>query len=137
SATEKNDAAKTKYDAETLVEEYGRTGQAGLDHSPLAVQILIATIPDPVDSSLAYLFDRHLGALERAAETAGYILDRFDLPWPADNNAQGQQQDSAGSEHGGLRDYERKPGVVLFRSTLEDLGLLVVFLVGETPTAGI
>src|SRR5262249_34672985 len=42
-----------------------------------------------------------------------------------------------GGEQSEPKDYERKPGVVLFRSTLEEHGLLVVFLVGETPTAGI
>ncbi len=136
SQAEQSDVAKkTKYDAETLVEEYwGTTDQIGLGQAPLDVQFLIATVPDPLDSSLGYLFDRHLGSLERAAETAGYVLDRFELPWPV----QGQKQDQpAENEHGELQVYKRKPGVILFRHTIAKRNLLVVFLVGEIPTAGI
>jgi hypothetical protein len=42
---------------------------------------LIATVPDPIDSSLGYLFDRYLVSIQRAMEAADYVLDRFELPW--------------------------------------------------------
>ena len=45
------------------------------------VDFLIATIPDPIDSRLPYLFDRNLSSIQRAAEADHYVLDRFDLPW--------------------------------------------------------
>src|SRR5215813_15545251 len=54
------------------------------------VEHLIATITDPKDSRLDYLFDRHLDAIQRAIEapegptvagSPSYVLDRSWLPW--------------------------------------------------------
>src|SRR5262245_24085409 len=97
---------------------------------------LIATIPDPKASRLDYLFDRNLDAIQRAVEAAGYVLDRFDLPW--DSRKMSPQVHGAKSE----QDYRQDPGVILFRkmirkSTDKSHKLLLLYLVGETPTTGI
>jgi hypothetical protein len=95
---------------------------------------MIATVPDPKDSRLDYMFDRNLDAIQRAIAMAGYTFDRYYLPWdisrttapavlPAD-----QKTPQAASRHL----YE--PGVILFRGSDK---LLLLFLVGETPTGGI
>ena len=44
------------------------------------IRFLIATVPDPTDSALGHLFDAHVAAIQRAAEAAEYVLDRFELP---------------------------------------------------------
>lgn len=90
---------------------------------PPAIQVselLIATIPDPVSSSSGWLADRYLDAIQRGIEASDWILDRYWLPWapPAD------PQNS------------NTPGVLVFRKPLSDRAM-VVFLVGESPTAGI
>jgi hypothetical protein len=49
--------------------------------SDYRLTFLIATVPDPTDSGLGHLFDAHMAAIQRGAETAGYVLDRFEIPW--------------------------------------------------------
>ena len=115
--------------------------------STYCVHFLIATVPDPIDSRLPHLFDRFLGSIERAAEADDYVLDRYDLPWIEDLNkkqpaagAPDPSSAAAASESGEAHDYLREPGYILFREPLNDNGkpqVLVVFVVGETPTAGI
>jgi hypothetical protein len=119
------------------------------------LSFLIATVPDPIDSSLGYMFDRNAAAIQRAAEAAGYLLDRFDLPW-ADKEDQEKRRDIDVADH--MLDRLRKPAAdkkdeeklkgrrhqreaatILFRGydNNKDPKLLLLFLVGETPTGGI
>ena len=95
------------------------------------VEHLIATIPDPRDSRLDYLFDRHLDAIQRAIEASGYRLDRHFLPWDRGMSSQTQATVTTSTR----RDYTREPGIILFRTA--DKKLLLLFLIGETPTSGI
>src|SRR5579862_3355828 len=44
-------------------------------------QVLIATVPDPLQSSEALQFDRDIAALQEAASTAGYDFQRIATPW--------------------------------------------------------
>jgi hypothetical protein len=100
------------------------------------IEYLIATVPDPKDTRLDHQFDRALDAIRRALESADYTFDRFWLPWdrskttappisPAD-----PRMAQLATRH--LRD----PGVILFRDS-KSKKLLLLFLVGETPTGGI
>jgi hypothetical protein len=146
--TSKNEVTDGKYDADTLIRKY-----LGADLGTNPVGFLIATVPDPIDSSLPHLFDRHLAAMQRGIEAAGYILDRFELPWLEEKEDQERQRpkepstiikkadrgiESVDSKNtSDLLLHEREPGVMLFRRTNEPNRLLMVFLVGETPTAGI
>ncbi len=95
-----------------------------------SIEFLIATVPDPLDSRLPYLYDRYLDSIQRALEVAGYLPDLFDLPWFENS---GPTREGQVSE---ARRYEYEPGVVLFRNS-RDMRLLSLFLVGETPTSGI
>ncbi|MFO0892656.1 MAG: hypothetical protein U0790_26375 [Isosphaeraceae bacterium] len=45
------------------------------------VTTLVVSISDPVDSRLGYDFDMAIEAIQRAAESEGYTLDRFRFPW--------------------------------------------------------
>jgi hypothetical protein len=100
------------------------------------IEYLIATVPDPKDTRLDHQFDRALDAIRRALESADYTFDRYWLPWdkskivaqpflPADPRVAQMT-----TRH--LRD----PGVILFRDS-KSKKLLLLFLVGETPTGGI
>lgn len=115
---------------------------------------LIVLVPEPFAPPFRYKFDTYVDAVQRAAETADLILDRFDLPWsPGAGDSQGFK---LGEEIGiGLEpnlggssapfaslkpkvQTQNEPGVLLFRSArAKDAKLLLVFLVGETPTWGV
>ena len=100
------------------------------------MQFLLATVPDPIDWSTTWQFDPYVDAIRQGIEASGYLLDRFHLP------DAGVDKKGAGS----TRDlHTHWPGVVLFRSKATDSppfvpgqeSLLVLFLVPETPVAGI
>jgi hypothetical protein len=89
------------------------------------LEFLIALAPDPIDSNLDLSFDQEINAIQNAYAAAGYLPDRFWLPWKGD--AAEKQL------------FRRLPGVLLFRK-LESSGekhLAAVFLVGETPKIGV
>ena len=99
------------------------------------VKLLIATVPDPQDSSLGYLFDRHVSAIQLAAQAAGYVPDHFYLPWlgkkSKDRNSIDKGQEEALAN-------QREPGIILFRKRDEkSKSLLLVYIIGETPITGI
>jgi len=112
------------------------------------VDSIIAMLPDPIESGLSAKLDDEIEAIQRAAESQGYVLDRFRLPWPtpAERAAKGgaaeidQSEDSEPLDEtaqAGAKPAPRsEPGVLLFRDG-HSRRLLVVFLVGETPTSGI
>lgn len=86
------------------------------------MDVLVALVPDPLDSHLAANFDQSLDAIQRAYNKSGYLLDRVWLPW----------------NRGAVRDrvYRRVPGLLLFRKA-NPRRLTAVLLVGETPKTGI
>jgi hypothetical protein len=98
------------------------------------VTTVIATLPDPIDSNVRWLFDPMLDAIQRAASDAHYVLDRFYIPdWnPEQNSDTDHSSEPAGA-------HERWPGVVLFRGAASTgpVPLLMVFLVSETATSGV
>jgi hypothetical protein len=108
--------------------------QSSSGHSPepgYTIDFLIATVPDPVSSRLPHFFDSFVEFLESAVEASGYTLDRFALPWLEKGDA---AHEDIHSWHRTL--YESAPGLILFRNP-QDRKLLLIFLVGETPTTGI
>ena len=110
------------------VQEGGLPGEL---RSKYSLDFMIATVPDPVDSRLPYFFDSFMDSIQRACEASGYVLDRFDMAW--------LQAAGAGTGATGETDiprYRRDPGLLLFRSP-DERKLLLVFLVGETPTSGL
>src|SRR5262249_49371017 len=98
----------------------------------------IAKVRDAIGSPYGYAFDQVVDAIQRAVEKKdGYILDRCWLPWDVDRKAKPRPGEPPSSLH------VRKPGVLLFRhgkdkaKKIDQPGLCVVFLVGETPMGGI
>ena len=47
----------------------------------LNVQVMIATLPDPVETGSKYEFDMGLEAIHKAIESEGYLIDRYSNPW--------------------------------------------------------
>ncbi|MBI1816669.1 MAG: hypothetical protein HYR72_16955 [Deltaproteobacteria bacterium] len=108
------------------------------------VEFLVATVPDPLDSGSGWLFDRYVDAIERAVAATEYLLDRHSFPWECAREARKQCAEKGGEPTDACRLaslHRRQPGVLLFRRPGkhgEKPGeLLVVYLVGETPTWGV
>lgn len=111
----------------------------------LEARFLIAMVPDPIDSRFGYRFDAVLDALQMAVETSRWRFDRSWLPWWP-SGRQFSDRDKVEpvliSTPSGLRPlHAEKPGVVLFRqdhaASDGKKKLLVLLLVGETPTYGV
>lgn len=119
----------------------------GFPHGgPVNVTAIIATVPDPVHSHLALMFDRTISAILQAAADNGYVSSYYWLPWKTRNSG-GRTGESLGEvepNHDAAR--ERLPGLVVLKhvpeqpeGALEDSFYKVVylFLVAETPTRGL
>ena len=119
-----------------------------------SIDVMIATIPDPVDSGLDYLFDTTLQALRLGLEHGGKepIVLRFDLT-PREDDASPEYaplyrdrswlpwRDADASGTARIESMECRattPGVMLFRdSAAKSRRLRLLFLVGESPTRGV
>lgn len=129
------------------------------------VQAMIAVVPDPVHTHLALVFDRSVEALQIAAESSNYVVDRYWLPWQTE--PKGEWTDYASYQNAARDEFARlqQPGLLIFRyngeigpkeladprlnqtanagakvagpSALQRATLLYVFLVADTSTAGI
>lgn len=123
-------------DGRALLDGYFR--QTRTTRRPVArrpsIDVVIATVPDPLDSHLDYEFDAELAAIRQAFELSGYLIDRFWLPWPLDRE---KSELAARSSRIDTTLYRRTyPGVILFRS-IDGRRLRLLYLVGEVPTSGI
>ena len=130
---------------------------------PGALEVMIAIEPDPVHTHLALLFDRDMDALEDALQASCYQYQSNWLPWSPPSSASSSAEHFAAQEEQRLflQGRESYPGVILFRSQacdppakgkeparsppsgneIQSTGSgqkpLAVFLVGNSPTAGI
>jgi hypothetical protein len=100
------------------------------------IKYLIATVPDPKDTRLDHQFDRALDAIRRALESADYTFDRYWLPWDRSKTAAPPISLADPRTAQMATRHLRDPGVILFRDS-KAKRLLLLFLVGETPTGGI
>jgi len=98
------------------------------------ISFLIATLPNPENPSLRYEFDRYIDSIQLALSHENYMLAKATLPWV----------DQLSTEGTTPAQRSRRPGVMLFRraDTADAnhparVSLMVVFVVGETPTAGV
>lgn len=152
------EAGSKQHDARMILSEFfgrPRASQVVSDETDprdrYALDFLVMTVPDPFDSRLPYLFDRNLSAIQRAAEADEFLLDRFDLPWIEElrKKETAKKEDTLKSEADSEDAYkphpfEKRPGFILFHDPNPwptpngpRARVLLVFLVGETPTTGI
>jgi hypothetical protein len=107
------------------------------------VRFAIATVPNPVSTHLALLFDRTVEAIQQAAQDERYTYDDSWFPWEATTKDYSFLLDQQAAEE--LQKIQQdQPGVMVFRQGLFNETAdspyksgLVVFLVGEKPTGGI
>jgi hypothetical protein len=117
------------------------------DLPPDFIVSAIATVPDPVTTNLGLLTDRTIESIQTAAAEAEYIPYLEALPWPV-QNIPSKQVEAGASSHPGMGDKQtpnndvdrQYPGVLIFRDSSKRVSrpkYLAVFLVSETPTAGL
>jgi len=104
-------------------------------------KVVIATVPDPELTHLSLFFDRNVESITWAAADGDlgderYLFNGYWFPW---RTVTGQDANAA---KGDTDEKERtsrvsSPGLLLFRGFKDPHQLLLVFLVGETPTSGI
>ena len=102
------------------------------------LRFVVATLPDPLHTHQAMLFDQFAAAIQDAAQDEHYDFDSSWLPWDdeAASYALLEDEEKAVSKK---EQREQQPGILLFRSPADskkDEGL-VVFVVGEEATHGI
>ena len=115
------------------------------------IKYIIMTIPEPESAPLRYKFDTYLDAVDEAANIAGFVSDSFDLPWLDNTNNRSSdftlRQPIVLKGRNGRIEAELKsdqdnntrasdPGILLYRAN-ETKSLLMIFLVGESPTTGV
>ncbi len=119
------------------IEQRGRelASRFGNATMPARVDVLVATIADPIDSGLGYQYETSLQTLQRGVEHAvdreSLYRDRSFLPWDDRDLPDDQQKQAAGCR-------VAMPGIMLFRGGADPTPhLFAVLLVGESPTSGL
>lgn len=105
-------------------------------------KFVIAILPDPVHTRLGLFFDRSIEALQQGAQAKGYVFDRAAMPWLLSRPNESKDADQSEEEKTKQQEDETLPGVLIFRPGsaargTSPKGTLLVFVVGETPTAGL
>jgi len=153
-------------------EQQGRSGEPSVRQAPWHVpqnqraniDFVIATLPDPVHTHLSLMFDRHIEAIQNAAQSSGqgYLFSRAWMPWVPDTEPESTDFRIREQMRVLQRKKEDLPGVMIFRrerdanegATEETAAqgqqasaaekrsetkreFLIVLVVGETPTGGI
>ena len=126
--------------------------QAASPTSASGITTIIATVPDPIHSSLTLEFDRSIEALTQAAFQYGYVSSYFWLPWRRSSAEKTTATKDAGAESqpGSDSAREKQPGLLILKQanarpsgteadTKDDshTGLIYLFLVAQSPALGV
>ena len=111
------------------------------------IDCLLATVPDPYHTRLALFTDDAIDGIWKGAGATAWQFSTQWLPW--NNTVDSKEGDPAAraKQREEIREQEEQPGVLVFRraerqevAALEAAraqAVLLVFIVGETPTAGV
>jgi hypothetical protein len=109
-------------------------------------KFVIATLPDPLHTHLALMFDRIAEVIQQAAQDEGYAYESSWLPWDNKDEMYSRLKDEDQASY--RKDLlEDQPGILVFRNGPSKSQPtdpfapyrdgLIVFVVGEDPTRGI
>jgi hypothetical protein len=111
------------------------------------ITAFIATVPDPIHSSLALEFDRTIDVLMQAAEENGYVGSYYWLPWKHPIDAIKSTQPTSDAEITENIKREKQPGLIIFKGkdavprppglAFPSDRVIYLFLVGQTPALGV
>jgi hypothetical protein len=137
-------------DLKNLIGDYFR-GQSGKDDDPFLqshwnvppseqehIQFIFASIPDPVHTHMALVFDREIETIQSAAQSAGFLFARAWMPWDISTHNESTDFTIRLAQSKFREQLESLPGLMIFQK-FNDVGpptVLFVFITGETPTGG-
>jgi hypothetical protein len=110
---------------------------------PNQIHVMVATVPDPLHSRLSLGTDSSIQAIEDAAQASNWIFAAEWLPWIDAANPEEKDPEKRRQERNDIRLQEKQPGILVFRQrsrayeTSFRPDVLLIFLAGETPTAGV
>src|SRR4029077_20000327 len=88
------------------------------------IKFVIASLPDPVHTHMALLFDRGIESIEGAAQASGYLFSRSWMPWDI-------------STHNESTDFTVRMAQAHLQEQVETLpGLMIFQGSGSSGTAG-
>jgi hypothetical protein len=97
---------------------------------------LVVIVPDPVRTNLSLKFDTALDGIISGAQSQGYILQTYFMPWRISPFLPTEDPQVKTQQENDQRRRETLPAILVFSkgNVEEQLG---VFLVAESPTAGV
>jgi hypothetical protein len=99
------------------------------------LDVLIATVPDPIDTAFGFWYDQIVESLTRAiCDTNSFAPSGQWNPWQL-YQIDATSRDSKKPGFSRATPFERFPGVLLFRGTRNPKRVVVVLLVSETANA--
>jgi hypothetical protein len=106
------------------------------------IKFVIASLPDPVHTHMALLFDRGIETIQGAAQANGYLFSRAWMPWDISPHSESTDFTVRMAQEEFRDRRESLPGLMIFqKSPSHDndaaASILFVFVVGETPTGGL
>jgi hypothetical protein len=105
---------------------------------PKHIQFLLATVPDPLHTRLSLFTDTSIEAIQKAATDEDWQFATQWLPWSDEVDPDEGDPIVRTAQREFIRKRERQPGILVFRpESLKSDAVLVVFLIGETPTEGV
>ncbi|QNI31175.1 hypothetical protein H7849_19050 [Alloacidobacterium dinghuense] len=137
--------ADAKRNTSVLNEDQQADPNSEAERAESRTAFMIALVPDPAKTHLSLVFDRYVDALEQAIQDGGFDFDRALLPWDEHDHPESSNFGTRLDEREYVRGEQQAPGVLVFRRhyfanekpSSESIETLVVFVVGESPTAGI
>jgi len=139
-------------DLKGLIEDYFRaenqSGKGYLDthwnvpeEEQADIQFVIASLPDPVHTHMALLFDRSMETFQSAAQANGFLFSRAWMPWDITTHSESADFTVRLAQAKLQQSVESLPGLMIFqrpeREKDKPRTILFVFVVGETPTGGL
>jgi len=107
------------------------------------IEFVIASLPDPVHTHMALMFDREIETIETAAQASGYLFARAWMPWDISTHNESTDFTVRMAQQQFREQVETLPGLMIFRrsDTESEAGaakkVLFVFVIGERPTGGL
>ncbi len=107
--------------------------------SRLPITALIATLPDPVHSSLALDFDRLVDAITQAAADNNYLISYYWLPWNRAPETTKGAREASTEQIRQTQEREKQPGLLILKPvrSMQKPRLIYMFLVAQTPALGV
>ena len=116
--------------------EWGIPEPASVAARP-SITAVIATLPDPVHSSLSLDFDRLIDVITLAAADNHYLIRHYWLPWTRKSSGSGSAPED--TEDPKQRARESQPGLLIMEAaqTSPNPRVIYLFLVAQTPALGV